>query len=76
MAKIKRYEIKVAIRYGEGKTFWKTIGSLFASPDTHLVGNDNKPAGFVLDWPEAQGIVVPAEDKKEKAENSDEQPPI
>jgi hypothetical protein len=68
--KFKRYEIKVAIRYGEGQTHWKTIGSVFTSPDTHLVGNNNKPASFVLDWPEAQGIIVPVKEKDDKNKNT------
>ena len=69
--KFKRYELKVAIRYGEGQTHWKTIGSLFANPDTHLVGNAGKPASFVIDWPEAQGIVVPAKEKDKPNQTSE-----
>jgi len=70
--KFKRYELKVAISYGEGQTRWKTIGCIFAHPDTHLVSHTGKAAGFVLDWPEASGIVVPAEKKDKKNENPSE----
>ena len=76
MAKMKRYDLKIPIRYGEGKTYWKTIGTLFAHPDTHLVGLDNKPASFVIDYPPASGIIAKVEEKESQSTETQDQPPI
>jgi hypothetical protein len=67
---MKLYDIKVATKDRENKTHWHTIGTVFTSDDTILKGTNDKPAGFVINWPEAQGIIVAREKKKEKPQES------
>jgi len=61
---MKMYEIKIGKKSGE-KTFWKTIGTIFCSDSCKLHGDNGKPATFVLDFPEANGIVVKRLTKEE-----------
>lgn len=67
---MKLYDIKMAVPGTEGKTFWRTIGTIFASDQTHIAGAGNKPAGFAIDYPSARGIVVPRSASKPKDDNS------
>jgi len=85
---MKIYDLKVALKSGSEKTHWKTVGKIFTNDSCKIAGNENKPAGFVIDWPPAQGIVViyePPKKEGSQAEGSgsgrepgsdDEQPPI
>jgi hypothetical protein len=61
---MKIYEIKIGKKSGE-KTFWKTIGTIFCADTCKLHGDNGKPATFVLDFPEANGIVVKKLSKEE-----------
>ena len=67
---MKLYDLKVANKDVYGKTHWRTIGTVFAGDDGSLTRvNPNKldrdgnpmtvPVGFVIDFPQAQGIIVP-----------------
>lgn len=71
---MKLYDIKIGIRNGE-KTFWRNIGTVFAGDNANLVGGGNKPVTFSIDYPKAQGIVVPRkakdEDDNSKGETDD-----
>ena len=61
---MKIYDIKIGKKSGE-KTFWKTIGTIFCDAGSKLYGEHGKPATFVLDFPEANGIVVKRLSKEE-----------
>lgn len=69
---IKRYDIIMAVPGKEGKTYWRTIGTIFANEDSLLEQDGHKPAGFKIDFPAASGIVVPSKVKEDK----DEEPPV
>lgn len=67
---MKLFDIKVANKDLYGKTHWRTIGTVFASDDgslykkhetkTDAAGNPQiVPVGFVIDYPNCQGIIVP-----------------
>lgn len=62
---MKCYDIKIAKPSGEGKTFWRTIGTVFLGDDATVKGTDDKPATFVIDYPKCNGIIVPRPEKKE-----------
>jgi len=62
---MKIYDIVIATKGKEGKTFWRTIGSVFASDESHLMNSNNKPAGFTIDYPQCSGIVVARKAKKD-----------
>ena len=64
----KMYDIVVAKSTGEGKTMWRTIGKIFCSDDSRIAGKNGKPATFVIDFPDAHGIIVRTKEKKENAE--------
>ncbi|MGE0021994.1 MAG: hypothetical protein AB7S72_20170 [Draconibacterium sp.] len=63
---MKIYDIRIAVSQGEGKTFWKTIGTLFCSDNSHVEGKNKKPASFVIDYPNASGIIVRRKSEEEK----------
>lgn len=64
---MKLYDIKIATKDRENVTHWRTIGTVFASDDAKLIGSGGKPLGFSIDYPTAQGIVVPRKKKMETA---------
>lgn len=79
---MKLYDLKVVQVGSDGKNHWHTIGKVFAADDGRLEKTEiqrtaegdvefSKPVGFVLNWPPANGIIVPSE----KRDKSDE-PPI
>lgn len=74
---MKLYDIKIGVKNGE-KTFWRNIGTVFAADDAHIVGGRDKPCTFSIDYPKAQGIIVPRKDKSEvdNTENQESEPPI
>ena len=68
----KIYDIVLAKKGGENQTFWRTIGTVFGDETTHISRANGKPITFVIDYPEAQGIIVPRKKKAEK-ENAPEE---
>ena len=60
---MKLYDIKIAVKDRENKTHWRTIGTVFAADDALLKGDNGKPLGFAIDYPEAVGIIVRREKK-------------
>ena len=62
-------EMKIGIPSKDGQTFWRTIGTVFLPDETALVHQNGKPITFVIDYPKANGIIVPRE-KKEKEQLS------
>lgn len=78
---MKLFDIKIANKDIYGKTHWRTIGTVFAGDDGSLTRvsdtkKDNQgnpaivPVGFVIDYPNCQGIIVPRP-KKTTEENAD-----
>ena len=67
----KLYDIVIAKKGAEGKTFWRTIGTVFGDEKTHIGKSNGKPVTFAIDFPEAQGIIVARTKKAEKAEDTD-----
>ena len=78
---MKLYDIKVANKDIYGKTHWRTIGTVFAGDDGSLSrhsdtkkdreGNPaSTPAGFVIDYPQCNGIIVPRPTKEREAEEA------
>jgi hypothetical protein len=76
---MKLFDLKIANKDLYGKTHWRTIGTVFAADDGSLIreheskvdkdGNPAMvPAGFVIDYPQGQGIIVPREKKSTAAE--------
>jgi len=76
---MKLFDLKVVQVGSDGKNHWFTIGRVFAADDGRLSKTEiqrgpdgdqeiSKPVGFVLNWPPAQGIIVPTPDRKEKEE--------
>lgn len=61
---MKMYEIKIGKKNGE-KTFWRTIGTVFAGDNAKFIGDNGKPVTFVIDYPEVHGIIVPRKTKEE-----------
>jgi hypothetical protein len=83
---MKIFDIKAAIKDVYGKTHWRTIGTVFAADDGSLIGLptgnfDNegnpvsKPAGFSIDYPTCQGIIVPRPKKVREPGSDDSIPP-
>jgi hypothetical protein len=81
---MKLFDLKVANKDVYGKTHWRTIGTVFASDDGSLVKtHDTKkdqdgnpaivPVGFTIDFPQAQGIIVPRP-KKQREPGDDGEP--
>lgn len=75
---MKLYDLKIVQQGSDGKNHWFTIGKIFAADDGRLekieVQRDDegdhdvsKPVGFVINYPPAQGIIVPTP-KKERTE--------
>ena len=58
-------DIKIGIPSSDGKTFWRTIGTVFVNDETAVIGADNKPATFAIDYPKAQGIIVSRKKREE-----------
>ena len=80
---MKLFDIKVANKDVYGKTHWRTIGTVFAGDDGSLQRlSDTKkdrdgnpvsiPAGFVIDFPQCNGIIVP---RPAREKESDGGPP-
>jgi hypothetical protein len=78
---MKLFDIKVANKDVYGKTHWRTIGTVFANDDGSLFkyhptkkdenGNHiSQPVGFCIDFPQAQGIIVPRLKKEQSDETS------
>lgn len=63
---MKIYDIRIAVQQGEGKTFWKPIGTVFCGDNARIEGNNKKPATFVIDFPQGQGIIVRRKSEEEK----------
>ncbi len=63
---MKLYDIKIGVHSEKDRTFWQNIGTIFASDDAKLTGANGKPATFVMNFPKANGIVVPREKKENK----------
>lgn len=72
---MKLYDIKVVQQGSDGKNHWHTIGKIFAADDGRLTRTElqrtaegdeevEKPVGFVINYPPANGIIVPVQDKK------------
>lgn len=61
---MKCLDMKIAKPTGEGKAFWRTIGTVFVGDDSEVTGQDGKPITFVIDFPKANGIIVPREKKE------------
>lgn len=81
---MKLYDIKIVQQGSDGKNHWHTIGKIFAADDGRLFRIETqrtaegdveveKPCGFVINYPAAQGIIVPS---KSKTEAGSEEPPI
>lgn len=91
---MKLFDIKIVNKDLYGKSHWRTIGTVFASDDGSLVKlsdtkKDSKgnpatvPVGFVIDFPNAQGIIVPRPKKTtqnndgvDQDYNQDKEPPL
>ena len=63
---MKCYDLKIAKPTGEGKAFWRTIGTVFLPDNAEISHPDGKPATFVIDYPKANGIIVPRGKKEDK----------
>ena len=73
---MKLYDLKVVQQGSDGKNHWHTIGKVFAADDGRLCKTElqrtaegdaeiEKPVGFVINYPPAQGIIVPSQSKKD-----------
>jgi hypothetical protein len=82
---MKLFDLKAAITGTDNKTHWRTIGTVFAGDDGSLLSVETgnyakdgkaimKNAGFIIDYPNVQGVIVPRP-KKEKSENDKPQAP-
>ena len=69
---MKLYDIKIGIKSGE-KTFWKTIGTVFADDNAKVFGSNGKPATFNIDYPATQGIITKRETPDERKKRQDAQ---
>lgn len=58
-------DLKIAKPQKEGPAFWRTIGTVFVSDDSIVIGQENKPATFVIDYPACSGIIVLRQKKQE-----------
>lgn len=74
---MKLYDIKIGVKNGE-KTFWRNIGTVFAADNAHIVGTGDRACSFSIDYPKAQGIIVPRKDKNEVDDSQEDtqEPPI
>ena len=61
---MKCFDIKIGIKTGNSKTFWKSIGTVFLSDESVVEGTNGKAASFVIDYPACTGIIVPREQKE------------
>lgn len=62
---MKLYDIKIVTLDKENKGHWRTIGTVFADDSACLKGANGKQLTFVIDYPQANGIIVKREKKKE-----------
>jgi len=62
---MKCLDIKIGTPTGNGKSFWRTIGTVFVADECDVCGQHGKPATFCIDFPKANGIIVPRKDKEE-----------
>ena len=81
MSDVKCWDIKAGIKDVYGTTHWRTIGTIFTSPDCEinrgLSGTKKNakgepiisPAGFVIDFPNCQGIIVPRQLRKNSGDD-------
>jgi hypothetical protein len=78
---MKLYDLKIANKDIYGKVHWRTIGTVFASDDGGLIRcSDTKkdregnpaivPVGFVIDYPQCNGIIVPRPAKQKEADEN------
>jgi len=58
-------DLKIGKPGAQGKTFWRTIGTVFVADDANVCGDNNKPATFVIDYPATNGIIVYRDEKEE-----------
>ena len=58
-------DLKIAKPNKEGPAFWRTIGTVFVSDESVVIGQGDKPATFVIDYPACSGIIVLRQPKKE-----------
>jgi hypothetical protein len=83
---MKLFDLKAALVGTDHKTHWHTIGTVFAGDDGSLLavetGNftaEGKPvvknAGFVIDYPQVQGIIVPRPKKVTKPDELEKASP-
>jgi hypothetical protein len=83
---MKLFDVKAALVGSDHKTHWRTIGTVFASDNGSLLGVETgnfdkeqkpilKPAGFTIDWPPCQGIIVPRPKKPREPGEDDNHPP-
>lgn len=83
---MKLFDIKAGIKDVYGKTHWQTIGTVFASDEGSLLGTETgkvdgngdpilKPAGFNINYPQCQGIIVPRPKKVREPSDDGEQHP-
>jgi len=61
------YDMKIGKENAQGKTFWRTIGTVFCDESCEIYGANEHPAGFAIDYPGAKGIIV----KRERKSNSE-----
>jgi len=63
---MKCLDMKIGLKNKDGKTFWKTIGTVFVSDEVAKEAEKDKPITFAIDYPATNGIIV---NRKEKEEN-------
>jgi len=62
---MKCMDIKIGTPTGQGKSFWRTIGTVFVSDQCDVFGPGDKPATFTIDYPKCNGIIVERKPKEE-----------
>ena len=61
---MKRYVLLIG-KENKEKTYWNKIGTVFCGDDSKITGRNGKSATFVIDYPEASGIIKVQEDKEQ-----------
>lgn len=59
------YDMKIGKTGTDGKTFWTTIGTVFLPDGAKIFDNSGKKPTFNIHYPQANGIIVPREKKKQ-----------
>jgi len=83
---MKLFDLKAAIVGSDHKTHWRTIGTVFAGDDGSLIGlptgnfdSEGKPltkaAGFAIDYPTCNGVIVPRPKKVREPGDDDNRSP-